>query len=88
MDLATVVRRYLELAGGYGRSVELARLGLPPADVERLFSAWDEDYQISRYILLSHPRAAGPAAGGFLIGGQRYTHVLFRPGIEQFLAPG
>lgn len=91
MDLAAVVKKYLELTGGFDLPLHLAQFGLPKPEIERLFSAWDEDYQISRFLLLS--RAGDEKLGAFppdmrvfSINNYEYTHVSVRPGIEQLLA--
>jgi len=62
MNLAAAVERYLEVAGGFDRPLHLSQLGLPKAETEKLVSAWDEDYQISRYMLLSREREEDLAA--------------------------
>lgn len=89
MDLAAVVKRYLELAGGFDLPLHLSHLGLPKPEVERIFSAWDEDYQISRFLLLSRDDNVGQYAEDsrvFSINGCEYTHVTLRPGIRQLFA--
>ena len=89
MDLAAVVKRYLELAGGFDLPLQLSRLGLPKPEVERIFSAWDEDYQISRFVLLSREDIVGLHSEDVLvysINGCECTHVTFRPGIRQLLS--
>ncbi len=84
MELRPLVEQYLKLAGEFGRPVALERFELPRGELERLFSAWDEDYHLSRFLHLS--REAGPAAGGagaaeFIINGFPYTHVAFEIGV-------
>jgi hypothetical protein len=70
MALKELVEKYLVLAGGYGRPVALAAFGLERGDTERLFAAFDEDYNISRYFHFS--RAEGVA---YRINGFEHTHV-------------
>jgi len=89
MDLAAMVKKYLELTGGFDLPLQLSRLGLPKPEVERIFSAWDEDYQISRFVLLSRDDNVGQYPEDsrvFSINGCECTHVTFRPGIQQLLA--
>jgi len=89
MDLATVVKTYLELTGGFDLPLHLSRLGLPKPEVERIFSAWDEDYQISRFVLLSRQENVGQHSEDlhvYSINGCEYTHLTFRPGIQQLFA--
>ena len=89
MNLAAAVKTYLEHTGGFDLPLHLSRFGLPKPEVERLFSAWDEDYQISRFMLLSREENVGQYPEGpevVSINACEYTHVAFRPGIEEFLA--
>ena len=86
MDLATVVHRYLEIAGEFGRPAPLSQLGLGKEELEGTISVFDEDYQISRYMHLSRPR--DPVAAGhemYRINGFEYSHVSFHPGIQQLV---
>lgn len=90
MDLAAAVKKYVEIAGGFGKLVHLSALGLPKAETEKLVSAWDEDYQISRYLVLSRERdealAPLPAeALVYLINGFEVTHLSFHPDIQKLL---
>jgi len=72
MTLRELVDKYLELAGSFGRPVPLAAFGLSREETERLFSAFDEDYQISRFLCLSQPAAGGQV---YRINGFPQTHV-------------
>jgi hypothetical protein len=90
MDLRTAVQLYLEATGGFDRPLHLSRFGLAKDEVERIVSAWDEDYQISRYVLLSRERdetlGEYPADSRiFLINGFEVSHLSFREGIQQML---
>jgi len=90
MDLATLVKKYLELAGGFGRPVHLSEFGLSKVETEKIISAFDEDYQISRYLLLSRERgealASFPAdARIYLINGYEVTHISLQPDIQKLL---
>ena len=90
MNLAAGIKRYLEVAGGFDRPLHLSQLGLKKADTERLVSAWDEDYQISRYMLLSREReeelaAFPPDQRVYLINGFECTHLIFHPDIQSLL---
>jgi len=49
MELSEVVKKYLAVAGGYGKLVPISSLGLSHAEAERAFDVLDEDYHISRY---------------------------------------
>ena len=90
MDLREAVKRYLEVAGVFGRPVPLVGFGLTKEETEGVFSVWDEDYQISRYIDLSL-RSGGsspPAPGSrnvYQVNAFHCSHVSFHPDIEQVL---
>ena len=90
MDLPALVKKYLQIAGGFGRSVHLSELGLSEPETEKTISALDEDYQISRYMVLSREPdealAAYPAdARIYKINEFEVTHVRFDSGIEKLL---
>jgi hypothetical protein len=90
MNLAAGVKRYLEVAGGFDRPLHLSQLGLGRTETERIVSAWDEDYQISRYMLLSREReeelTAFPADQRvYLINGFECTHLILHPDIQSLL---
>jgi len=90
MDLGLLVKRYLEIAGGFGRSVHLSALGLSKAETERVISAFDEDYQISRYMLLSREPEEGlaqfPAESRvYWINGYECSHVSFSEDVQKLL---
>lgn len=50
MTLQEVVDRYLGVAGGFGAPVTLSAFALSRGETERLFSAYEEDYHISRFL--------------------------------------
>ena len=54
MPLGQLVERYLALGGNFGVAVSLASFGLTAEEIEKLFSAYDEDYHISRFFHFSH----------------------------------
>ncbi len=90
MDLAEGVRRYLESAGEFGRALHLSALGLGREETEQAVAAWDEDYQISRFLLLSREpndqlQAFPPDQRVYLINGFECTHLNFQPGIRELL---
>jgi hypothetical protein len=90
MDLAALVKKYLEIAGGFGRSVHLSQFGLSKTETEKLIAALDEDYQISRYMVLSRERdeALAPYLSGarvYLINGYEVTHVSFDADVQKLL---
>ena len=78
--LKEVVAKYLELAGEYGRPLPLADFGLSCDETEQTFSAFDEDYHISRYIQFSDAEGEAFAINGFL-----HTHVVIGEEIRTIL---
>jgi hypothetical protein len=79
-ELRQIVDRYLALAGSFGPAVPLASFALDPQETARLFSALDEDYQISRYLKFS--RQSGKE---FSINGFPQTHLSLEEGIRALL---
>ncbi len=84
MTLRDVVETYSKLAGGFGKPVPLAAFGLPHAETERLFSAFDEDYHISRYFHFTDQRPALPDPA-FSINGFPQTHVAIAAEVAEVL---
>ena len=80
MSLRELVARYRSLAGTLGTPVALAKFAMAHEETERLFSAYDEDYHISRFFLFSD--SGGEA---YTIDGERVTHVAIDAGIESIL---
>lgn len=90
MDLRTLVERYRTLAGDYGCAIHLSEFGLAKEELERILSAYEEDYHISRYFKLSRvPDAENrPREGGerlYTINGFDYSHLAIERGIESLL---
>jgi hypothetical protein len=80
LTLRELVDRYTALAGEYGKPVALSAFGLSPADLERVFSSYDQDYHISRFFHFSE--AEGPSHS---INGAPVTHVALDSEIETIL---
>ncbi len=90
MDLATAVKKYLEISGGFSRPVHLSLFVLSKSETEEMMSAWDEDYQISRYMVLT--RQSDETLSSFPSGMRVYTvngfecsHLSFHPDIQKLL---
>jgi len=81
MTLKDLVARYLSLAGHFGMPVALAGFALTQEETERVFSAFDEDYHISRF--LHFTESGGPPA--FSINGEAATHVAIDNEISTIL---
>ena len=85
MDLRQLIARYKQLtAGAFGQPVALHQFALPAAETEQLFSAFDEDYHISRFFHFTDQRASArdPA---FSINGFPQTHVSLDKEVEEIL---
>ncbi|NDQ57202.1 MAG: hypothetical protein GZ088_09030 [Acidipila sp.] len=80
MNLRQIVNKYLVAAGAFGCPILLASFGLSPEETEKLFSALDEDYQISRFFRFSY--GEGQA---FHINGIPQTHLSIDAAIETIL---
>lgn len=80
MPLSELVRLYRRHAGEFGRPVALSAFGLSHAEIERIFSAYDEDYHISRFFSFSEGKGEK-----FLINGIPATHVTLDAEIEEVL---
>jgi hypothetical protein len=84
MRLPEVVKKYLAVAGGYGKSVAIASLGIPKEETERVFDFLDEDYHISRFFHFRDARVEG-GQGTFVINGFPQTHILIDADIQSIL---
>jgi hypothetical protein len=80
MPLPELVRLYRSHAANFGDPVALSVFGLPILETERLFSAFDEDYHISRFFHFSES-----AGEKFSINGIPATHVSLDSEIETIL---
>lgn len=80
MPLRELVDRYLAAATTFGTPVALSSFGLSPAETERLFSGYDEDYHISRFFHFSQDSGAI-----FSIDGFPATHVSLDAEIQSIL---
>jgi hypothetical protein len=80
MSLRELVDRYLSLAGHFGQAVPLSSFALSAPEAESLFSAFDEDYHISRFF---HFSSFGGAQ--FSINGVPATHLSLDAEINSIL---
>jgi len=82
--LPELVKRYLAIAGAYGKSVPIASLEIPAGETERVFDFLDEDYHISRFF---HFRDASAEGGetSFMINGFPQTHISIDPDVQAIL---
>jgi hypothetical protein len=80
MSLREMVDRYLAASRGFGNAVALSSFALGQAETEHLFSGYEEDYHISRFLHFS--RTAGTE---FAINGFPATHVSIDGEIQSIL---
>jgi hypothetical protein len=80
MTLRQVVDKYLAIAGGFAYIAPLADFGLSKSATEGVFSAFDEDYHISRFLHFS--QVSGPT---YNINGFEQTHVSIDADVESIM---
>ena len=80
MNLHEAVERYLAAAGSYGMPVSLGTFGLSREETEQLFSAFDEDYHISRFLKFSNS-----SGENYRINGFSQTHISIEKEIQSIL---
>jgi hypothetical protein len=86
MTLREIVKKYMALAGGFGRPVALADFGLAQSEIEGVFSAFDEDYHISRFFHFTlDPTLESLPGRTFQINGFAQSHVSLDPEIQSIL---
>ena len=86
MTLSEVVKKYQALAGGFGRAVALADFGLAQGEIEGVFSAFDEDYHISRFFHFTMDPALETVPGRtYQINGFAQSHVSLDTEIQTIL---
>lgn len=89
MTISDAVNRYLEIAGEFGKPVPLGSFSLSKPETEKLFAAWDEDYQINRFMLLTLEASTATSAQSprevYCVNGFDCTHVTFQAGVQGLL---
>lgn len=80
MELRQIVEKYLASAGGFGAAIPLGAFGLSSEETEKLFSALDEDYQISRFFHFSQGDGTNYSINGF-----PQTHIAIDAAIQAIL---
>lgn len=80
MTLRELVEKYLAIAGGFAFLAPLADFALSKSATESIFSAFDEDYHISRFLHFS--QVSGPS---YNIDGFEQTHVSIDAEIQSIL---
>ena len=88
MDLKAAVGKYLEVAGEFGRPMALAQFGLSREATEAMVAAWEEDYQLHRYLELipaSEDPSGATLPSAYVVAGLAYTAVVFRSSIRDVI---
>lgn len=80
MTLKDIVEKYLAIAGGFAFLAPLSDFGLSKSEAERIFSTFDEDYHISRFMHFS--QVSGTA---YSINGFEQTHISIDEDIQSIL---
>jgi hypothetical protein len=80
MSLQQLVASYRSLAGDFGKPVALSAFAMNTAEIEQLFSDYNEDYHISRFFDFTEV-----AGDSFLINGVPATHVSIDSEIQTIL---
>ena len=86
MELQELVRIYRSLVARTGEPVALIDFGFPRATFEDALCAFDEDYQISRYLQFSRDPET-PKEAAFNINDEEYTHLLILPEVDILFRP-
>ena len=80
MTLRQLVDRYCALTPEFGGALPLSSFQLSKAETENLFSSFDEDYHISRFLKFSEAQGEK-----YSINGVPVTHVSLDAEIETIL---
>jgi hypothetical protein len=80
LSLKELYRVYATIAGKPGEPVALAAFKLDAEEIEKTFSAFDEDYHISRFLHFTEQDGEK-----YSIDGESVTHVAIDPEITAIL---
>ncbi len=80
-NLQQLVDKYVALAGGFGKPVELSLFQLSPEETISVFGGFDEDYHINRFLHFSSQKEGKP----YRIGGEQVTHLSIDAYIKEIL---
>lgn len=80
LSLKELYRMYSSIAAKPGMPVPLSEFRLSHAETERLFSAFDEDYHISRFFHFQNEQG-----NKYSVNGEIVTHVVIDPEIRLVL---
>lgn len=80
MTLPELVAVYKSRAVKFGEPVPIGDFGLSPEEAARVFSAYDEDYHISRFFHFTQQHGLAISINGVLA-----SHVAIDPKVESIL---
>lgn len=80
IPLQELYRIYTSIAAKPGEPVPLSAFKMSHREIERVFSAYDEDYHISRFFHFHHEHG-----DEYNINGETVTHVVIDPEIRLVL---
>jgi len=80
MSLKELTDLYRKLVHAFGDPIPISKFGFSVEEAERLFSAFDEDYHISRFFHLRNEHG-----DKYSINGEMATHVVIDPAIRLVL---
>ena len=80
MNLKQLVERYAAVAGNFGDEVALSAFGLQREETQNVFSSFDEDYQISRFLHFSLREGER-----YVISEEEVTHIAIDPAMQSIL---
>jgi hypothetical protein len=81
LSLHELIDRYRNLVQTFGDPVALSNFGFSIEEADRLFSAFDEDYHISRFFTFTQESGAQSHS----VNGFPATHVAISPDIQSIL---
>ena len=80
MSLNELVKKYVAMAGGYGKFMAISSLGLSRSEAETAFDILDEDYHISRFFQFRNDTGEAYEINGFV-----QTHFSIDSEIQSIL---
>jgi len=80
LSLRELVDHYASLVPGFGHPLALSAFGLTVQETQIIFTHFDEDYHISRFLRFSNGEG-----NSYLVGGAPATHVSIDPAIRSIL---
>lgn len=86
MDLRSAVKRYMEVAGAFGRPMALVDFQCDKKELEAALSEWDDDYRINCHFELTNARnIVRSSPEEFQVQGRQYNGIVFKESIADVL---